>query len=75
MVSDVGGQAEGAASGSGFPGFEIDLFGGTPSDQSPDLLPDAGLEARLEPPFLTASALSVKVPVTSSSAHCSQIFQ
>lgn len=68
-------QTQGAASGGGFPGFEINLLTRTRSDQALDLLPDFGLEARLEPPFLTASAVCVEVPSTSSSAHCSQTFQ
>jgi hypothetical protein len=69
------GQAQGATSGGGFPGFEIDLSGGRSPDQMLDFLPDFRLEAGLEPPFLTASAVSVDAPFTSSSAHCSQIFQ
>src|ERR1700691_2863042 len=69
------GQAQGAASRSGFPSFEIDLLGCTRPDQALNFLLDLRLEAGLEPPFLTASAVSVDVPFTSSSAHCSQTFQ
>lgn len=69
------GQAQGATSGRGFPGLEIDLLSRIRSDQALDLLPDFVLEACLDPPFLAASAVWVEVPSTSSSAHCSQTFQ
>ena len=69
------GQAQGAASGGGFPGFEIDLPRRRRPDQTLDFLPDFRLEAGLDPPSLTASAVWVAAPSTSSSAHCSQIFQ
>lgn len=68
-------QPQGQASGCRLPGLEVDLFGGGSPDQGFDFLVDFGLEARLEPPFFTASAVSLDLPSTCSSAHCSQIFQ
>ena len=43
----------------GFQGFEIDPLGRTRFDQGLDLLTDFVVEARLDPPFLTASAVWV----------------
>lgn len=68
-------QTQRATACRGLQGFQIDLRNRLATDQGFDLLRDLGLEARREPPFLTASPEAAATPSNSSSAHCSQIFQ
>jgi hypothetical protein len=77
LLQGLRGQAQGAPLGGFLQSLEVDAVDRGPPDQPADFLADLFLEARLKPPFFTASAVAVAVgsPPNSWSAHCSQAFQ